>query len=88
MTATVRGQWDCGGAAMRPVRVLISLSPVISVCASSVCVCQTVMALIPQVNSEVLELIENLGALKLMIQLRIPAVDDGNNFGGQRKRQS
>lgn len=31
-----------------------------------------------------LELIENLGALKLMIQLRIPAVESESNFGGQR----
>ena len=45
---------------------------------------QTNAALITQVNAEVLELIENLGALKLMIQLRIPAVESESNFGGQR----
>jgi len=37
------------------------------------------------VNREVLELIENLGALKLMIQLRIPAVESESNFGGEGK---
>lgn len=41
----------------------------------------SVSALIPIVKKEVLQMIDNIGALKLMIQLRIPAVDDGNNFG-------
>ena len=41
----------------------------------------SVMGLIPLVKSELLSLIEHMGSLKLMIQLRIPSVDDGNNFG-------
>lgn len=41
----------------------------------------TVMALIPTVKDELLQMIDHLGALKLYIQLLIPKVDDGNNFG-------
>jgi hypothetical protein len=43
---------------------------------------------IPLVKREILEMIDLLGSLKLMIQLRIPAVDDGNNFGVEIQEES
>ena len=48
----------------------------------------SVMALIPTVRQELLTMIDNLGALKLYIQLQIPKVDDGNNFGVEIQEES
>lgn len=48
----------------------------------------SLQALIPIVKEEVLAMIDLLAQLKLMIQLRIPAVEDGNNFGVEIQEES
>lgn len=47
-----------------------------------------IMSLIPQVKAEVLGLIDNIGALRIMIQLKIPPADDGNNLGVEIQEES
>ena len=39
------------------------------------------MQLTEQVKVELMEWVESLSTLKLWIQLRVPRVEDGNNFG-------
>ncbi len=39
------------------------------------------LALVDSIKSELLQWIEALSTLKMWIQLRVPRVEDGNNFG-------
>jgi hypothetical protein len=42
---------------------------------------QRVVALVEKMKGELLQWIEALSTLKMWIQLRVPRVEDGNNFG-------
>lgn len=42
---------------------------------------QTIVALLNTLKLEVLELIETINTVKIWIQLNIPKIEDGNNFG-------
>jgi proteasome activator subunit 2 (PA28 beta) len=42
---------------------------------------QLIVGLIAVLKAEILQLIEFIGTVKIWIQLNIPRIEDGNNFG-------